>query len=77
MKVYADSTRCQGHLRCHEVAPDVFGYDDDGYVVLLVAEGQVPEGREGEVQLAVHNCPEGALVVGTTGESVRQPAAGS
>lgn len=61
MRVYADSTKCQGHLRCHDVAPDVFGYDDEGYVVLRVADGEVPQGREREVGLAVHNCPEGAL----------------
>lgn len=63
MKVLLDSTKCQGHLRCQGVAPDLFGYDDDGYAVLLPADGEVPADREQAAQLAVGNCPERAIVL--------------
>jgi ferredoxin len=59
MKVRLDATRCVGHGRCYELAPAVFVEDPDGRARLLGAE--VPAGQERAVQLAVANCPEGAL----------------
>ena len=60
MKVVVDHERCQGHGRCYDLAPEVFGADDDGYVVLLV-DGDVPAALEGPARVAVNNCPERAL----------------
>ena len=31
VKVQIDSERCQGHGRCYDLAPDLFGDDDEGY----------------------------------------------
>jgi ferredoxin len=63
VKIVVDSNRCQGHGRCYDLAPDVFGADDDGYVVLLLPEGEVPAGLEAHARRAVGNCPERALTI--------------
>ena len=31
MKVQIGAERCQGHGRCYDLAPDLFGDDDEGY----------------------------------------------
>ncbi|MFA1546870.1 ferredoxin [Actinomadura chokoriensis] len=62
MKVKIDSARCQGHGRCYDLAPDLFGEDDEGYGTVL-GDGVVPEGRERDARLAVQNCPERAIDV--------------
>jgi ferredoxin len=62
MRVVVDHDRCQGHGRCYDLAPEVFGADDEGYVELLVA-GELPPDAEGPAHLAVANCPERALVL--------------
>jgi ferredoxin len=65
MRVSIDSTRCQGHGRCYDLAPDLFGEDEEGYAVLteLTADRDVPEGREGDARLAAANCPELAVLL--------------
>ncbi|MCX2934254.1 ferredoxin [Mycobacterium sp. CVI_P3] len=63
MRVLLDLAKCQGHLRCHEAAPQVFGFDDDGLALLLTEEGIVPAGLEEAVKLAESNCPERAIDV--------------
>ena len=60
MRVLIDHDRCQGHGRCYDLAPDLFGEDEDGYGVVL-ADGQVPPGREDDARLAEANCPEAAV----------------
>ncbi|MES9536487.1 MULTISPECIES: ferredoxin [unclassified Actinomadura] len=62
MKVQIDPKRCQGHGRCYDLAPGLFGEDDEGYGVVL-GDGVVPEGGEHEARLAVANCPERAIDV--------------
>ncbi|MEU8117958.1 ferredoxin [Spirillospora sp. NPDC049024] len=62
MKVQIDPKRCQGHGRCYDLAPGLFGEDDEGYGVVL-GDGVVPEGAEQEARLAVANCPERAIDV--------------
>lgn len=62
MKIKLDNSKCQGHGRCYALAPDLFESDDEGYAVLL-ATGDVPEGREKDAQLAADNCPEYAIEV--------------
>ena len=46
MRVQIDSALCQGHGRCYDLAPDLFGDDEDGYATLteLTADGNVPPG---------------------------------
>ena len=60
MKVRIDPGRCQGHGRCYDLAPDLFGDDDEGYGQVL-GGGTVPPGKEREARLAVSNCPERAI----------------
>lgn len=60
MRITFDRSACQGHNRCHLLAPDLFDTDDEGYAVLL-CEGDVPAELEATAQLAVDNCPEYAL----------------
>jgi ferredoxin len=63
VRIVVDHERCQGHGRCYDLAPELFGADDDGHVTLLVAGGQVPDDADAEAHavLAVRNCPERAL----------------
>jgi ferredoxin len=62
VKVSIDSTRCQGHGRCYDLAPAVFAEDDEGYGMTL-ADGVVPSGQEQAAQLAEANCPEQAITL--------------
>ncbi len=62
MKVQIDSGRCQGHGRCYDLAPDLFGADDEGYGQVL-GDGIVAPGKEQEAHLAAANCPESAVTI--------------
>jgi len=62
VKVRIDSERCQGHGRCYDLAPGLFGEDDEGYGTVLHG-GAVPPGKEREARLAASNCPERAIEV--------------
>jgi ferredoxin len=62
MRVLIDAELCQGHGRCYDLAPDVFGEDDDGYATLLCPSG-VPDELADDARLAVLNCPEEALSI--------------
>ncbi|MGY1732531.1 ferredoxin [Geodermatophilus sp. SYSU D01045] len=63
MRISIDPSLCQGHGRCYDLAPDLFGADDEGYSTLLVPGGEVPAGLEGDAHLAADNCPEAAVLV--------------
>ena len=60
MKVHIDPGLCQGHGRCYDLAPGVFGADDEGYGQVL-GDGIVPPEAERDARLAVLNCPEHAI----------------
>lgn len=60
MRVRINSGLCQGHGRCYDLAPALFGDDDDGYGQVL-GDGTVPRGNEHQARLAVSNCPERAI----------------
>jgi ferredoxin len=60
VKVHLDPARCQGHGRCYDLAPGLFGDDDDGYGTVL-GDGTVPPGQEPSARLAALNCPEHAI----------------
>lgn len=62
MKIHLDSDRCQGHGRCYSIAPELFGYDDDGQAVLLATD-ELTEDQLAKAQLAANNCPEYAIEV--------------
>jgi ferredoxin len=60
MRVAVDHTKCQGHGRCYDLAPDVFEPDARGHVDLAVT-GELPPGLEPDTRIGVKNCPEAAL----------------
>ncbi|HLU74286.1 MAG TPA: ferredoxin [Nonomuraea sp.] len=62
MKVQIDPERCQGHGRCYDIAPGLFGEDDEGYGT-VIGDGAVPSGEERTARLAVANCPESAITL--------------
>ena len=60
MKLQIDAGRCQGHGRCYDLAPGLFGDDDEGYGMVL-GDGTVPPGQKRDARLAALNCPERAI----------------
>ena len=62
MRVHVQPDQCAGHTLCNLAAPDVFGLDDDGHVLLLI-EGELPADLESAAYAAVATCPERALVI--------------
>jgi ferredoxin len=62
VKVQIDSGRCCGHGRCYDLAPELFGEDEEGNGQVL-AGGIVPVGREDAARRAEANCPERAINV--------------
>ena len=60
MHVRINAGKCQGHLRCVALAPEVFDCDDLGYGVVF-HDGQVPSDAEQSVARSVVNCPEDAI----------------
>jgi ferredoxin len=60
LRLRIDPERCQGHGRCYDLAPDLFGEDDEGYGQVL-GDGAVPPGKEKDARLALSNCPERAI----------------
>lgn len=60
MKIRVDGSKCQGHNRCFQLAPELFDLDDYGYSRER-NEGVVPPELEEKARLAVKNCPERAI----------------
>jgi ferredoxin len=60
MKVQINPELCQGHGRCYDLAPGLFGADEEGYGKVL-GDGTVPPAGEPDAGLAVVNCPEQAI----------------
>jgi ferredoxin len=60
VKLRIDSERCQGHGRCYDLVPELFGEDDEGYGTVL-GTGVVPPDKAQEARKAVANCPERAI----------------
>ncbi|GAA0408645.1 hypothetical protein Acor_71550 [Acrocarpospora corrugata] len=62
MKVKINAERCQGHGRCYDLAPGLFGDDEEGYGQVL-GDGVVPPGEEQTARLILANCPERAIEI--------------
>ena len=60
MKLQINAELCQGHGRCYDLAPDLFGDDEEGFGQVL-GDGIVAPGSDREARLAVMNCPEQAI----------------
>ena len=67
MKLQIDPAVCQGHGRCYDLAPDLFGDDDEGFGQVL-GDGIVPPEKEQQARLAVANCPERAITLAAVTE---------
>ncbi|PWN03715.1 ferredoxin [Nocardioides silvaticus] len=61
-RVVADTGLCQGHQLCQGEAPDVFGFDRDADVVVVLVENP-DESRRADVAAAVKYCPAFALSI--------------
>ncbi|MDA0635848.1 ferredoxin [Nonomuraea sp. CA-218870] len=62
MRVQINPERCQGHGRCYDIAPGLFGEDAEGYGTVL-GDGAVPPDERRTARLAVSNCPESAITL--------------
>lgn len=60
MKLQINPGLCQGHGRCYDLAPELFGDDDEGYGQVL-GDGLVTPDQEEAARRAVANCPERAI----------------
>jgi ferredoxin len=60
VKVRIDIGLCQGHGRCYDLAPGLFGDDAEGYGMVL-CEGDVSSEAEEDARRAALNCPEQAI----------------
>jgi ferredoxin len=60
MRVATDRELCAGHGRCYDVAPELFGDDEEGYSVVN-GNGSVRPGQAEAARLAVWLCPERAI----------------
>ena len=60
LRVLVDGDRCQGHNRCHALAPELFEIDELGFA-RAKGTGVVPPDLEAKALLAVRNCPEYAV----------------
>jgi ferredoxin len=60
VKLRIEADLCQGHGRCYDLAPSLFGEDEEGYGKVL-AEGAVPLGKQPDARRAELNCPEHAI----------------
>ncbi|WP_460304263.1 ferredoxin [Actinocorallia aurea] len=61
MKAVVNPDLCQGHARCWEISPEVFGLDAEGHGEVLAAE--VPAEHADRARRAQRNCPERAITV--------------
>jgi ferredoxin len=61
MHVHIDRSLCTGHGRCFSLAPEVFGYDDEGFSVLKLET--IPSGLEAAARRGAGGCPERAVTL--------------
>jgi ferredoxin len=62
VKVRIDTSKCQGHGRCYDLAPAVFTEDDEGYGE-VIGDGVIAPDQQDAARLAEANCPESAIVI--------------
>ncbi len=62
MKINLNAYACQGHARCHALAPELFGLNDEDLAVLLI-DGDISAELEEKARLAAQRCPEFAIEI--------------
>jgi len=60
VKIQIDAGVCQGHGRCYDLAPSLFGDDEEGYGKVQ-GDGVVLPAKEDDARRAKLNCPEHAI----------------
>ena len=60
MKLHIEADLCQGHGRCYDLAPKLFGEDNEGYGQVR-GDGALAADDEHDARLAAANCPEHAI----------------
>jgi ferredoxin len=60
--VRIDPEKCQGHARCHALAPELFELDEFGNARVR-GSGQVASALEDKAWIAKANCPELAVQI--------------
>jgi ferredoxin len=61
MRISIDRSLCTGHGRCFSLAPEVFGYDEEGFSVLRL--DTITPDLEADARRGAGGCPEGAITV--------------
>ena len=62
MKVRIDLDLCMGDGSCHQICPEVFGYDDDKLQGVVLRE-TVPVELESRVRSAAMGCAVAAVLI--------------
>jgi ferredoxin len=60
VEVTVDSSKCQGHARCHALAPEAFDLDEDGYPVVTPNAATL---AAADLNDAAAACPEQAITI--------------
>ncbi|MDB5970079.1 MAG: hypothetical protein JWQ90_2529 [Hydrocarboniphaga sp.] len=60
LAIKVDHTRCQGHARCLQEAPEVFGYTDDTNQAFVLPGADLAAHRAA-IDVAIGACPECAI----------------
>jgi ferredoxin len=60
--VKVDPDKCQGHARCHALAPELFELDEFGNARVR-GSGLIPPALEDQAWIAKANCPELAIEI--------------
>jgi ferredoxin len=62
MKVSVDKELCMGDRNCNMLCPEVFKYDEDELMSIVLLD-EIPEHLEDKVNQAVDECPAGAITI--------------
>ncbi|MFO7193872.1 MULTISPECIES: ferredoxin [Thermocrispum] len=62
MRISVESDQCAGIGQCHEVDPELFPLDDDGYSA-VGKDRDVPADKEEKARIGVDSCPMAALFI--------------
>jgi ferredoxin len=63
VKLLVDAESCTGHGRCYRLAPDVLGFDDEGYVTPRGEPIEFPADQRDVAEEIVGSCPEQAITL--------------
>ena len=62
MKVSVDKELCMGDRNCNMLCPEVFKYDEDELMSIVLLD-EISEHLEDKVNQAVDECPAGAITI--------------